>query len=415
MKKSHSIRGCILMILAIALLVSISFSCDGGSGSGSGSSDSGFGGCDYGADSGSDGGATATYAVRMAESIINRRPSSYGTWNYETATVLRGFEELYKASNDARFYNYLKDTVDRAIDPDGSISSYNISAYNLDQIKEGSPALYLYQVTGDDRYRIAVDTLNRQLAQQPTTGEGGYWHKKKYPYQMWLDGLYMAEPFNAQYGAVFNQPEHFEDVVLQLTLMEKHARDSITGLLYHGWDESGNADWSNAQGTSPIFWGRALGWYAMALVDVLDFIPEQNSAQRSTVVAILKRLATALSKVQEPGVGVWWQVIDSAGKNDNWREASSTAMFVYALAKGVRKGYLDESFSVVARKGWDGILNTFITEDRDGNLNLTGTCEGTGVGGSYEFYTGRRALTNDPKGLGPFLLAAVEIEFSSEQ
>lgn len=344
---------------------------------------------------------------------MDRNPSTYGSWNYETATVLRGLEELYKASDDVRFYNYLKATVDRSITSSGVINPYSMSEYNLDQIKEGSLALYLYEMTGDDRYRTAANTLNRQLAQQPTTREGGYWHKNKYPYQMWLDGLYMAEPFNAQYGAMFNQPDHFEDVVLQLTLIETHVRDANTGLLFHAWDESGNANWADSQGVSPIFWGRAIGWYAMALVDVLDFIPDQNSAQRYEVTAILNRLATAISNVQEPDTGVWWQVIDRANASGNWRESSCTAMFVYTLAKGVRKGYLDDRFLTVAQKGWDGILNTFVTEDRYGNLSLTSTCEGTGVGSSYSYYTGRRALTNDPKGLGPFVLAGVEMEFSA--
>lgn len=358
-----------------------------------------------------DANPSETYAVRMAESIMNRSPSGYGSWNYETATVLRGFEELYKASGDERFYNYVKATVDRSVNSNGSISPYAMHEYNLDQIKEGSLVLYLYDITGDEQYRIAADTLNKQLEQQPTTSEGGYWHKNKYPGQMWLDGLYMAEPFNAQYGAMFNQPEHFDDAVLQLTVIEKHARDSSTGLLYHGWDESGNAAWANSQGTSPIFWARALGWYAMALVDVLDFLPEQNSEQRSILIAILNRLAVAVEDVQEPESGVWWQVIDRAGANGNWRESSASAMFVYALAKGVRKGYLDDRFSEVAQRGWDGILKTFVTQDRNGDLSLNRTCEGTGVGSSYNFYIGRRALINDPKGLGPFLLAAVEMEF----
>lgn len=408
MQKRTSGKWTIFVVLAVVLSFTGFYGCDAGSSSGG----SGSGGCGSNSSGGSSGSdTTVTYAVRMAESIMNRNPSAYGSWNYETATVLRGFEHLYKASDDVRFYEYIKDTVDLAIRSDGAINSYNMSEYNLDQIKEGSLALYLYAVTGDDHYRIAADTLNKQLAQQPTTSEGGYWHKNKYSNQMWLDGLYMAQPFNAQYGAMFDQPEHFKDVVLQLRLMESHARDSITGLLYHGWDESGKADWSGTQGTSPIFWSRALGWYAMALVDVLDFLPDQNSEQRSTVIAILNRLATAISKVQEANTGVWWQVIDRAGADGNWQESSSTAMFVYALAKGVRKGYLDASFSAVARKGWDGLLNTFITEDKNSYLNLTGTCEGTGVGSSYDFYIGRRERTNDPKGLGPFLLASVEIEY----
>jgi len=356
---------------------------------------------------------TDTYAIRMAESIMNRNSGVYGSWNYETATVLRGFEELYRVTGDDRFYNYIKSTVDNVVSSSGSINRYSMSEYNLDQVKEGSTVLYLYSVTGDQRYRSAAQTLMQQLNNQPRTNDGGNWHKNKYPNQMWLDGLYMAQPFNANYGFVFNQSANFDDVVLQLTLMEDHARDSNSGLLYHGWDESRSASWANpSTGTSPVFWARSLGWYAMALVDVLDFIPKQNIAQRDTILAILNRLVPAVADVQDQASGVWWQVPDKGGQSGNWLESSSTAMFVYAIFKAVRNNYIDASYLSVAENGWNGLLNEFVTTSGS-NLNLTDTCEGTGVGGSYSFYIGRAKKTNDPKGLGPFLLAAVEVELSN--
>lgn len=194
--------------------------------------------------------------------------------------------------------------------------------------------------------------------------------------------------------------------------MEDHARDSNSGLLYHGWDESRNASWANpSTGTSPEFWARSLGWYMMALVDVLDFIPQENTAQRDTILAILNRLVSAVSDVQDQVSGVWWQVPDKGGQSGNWQESSSTAMFVYAIAKAVRHNYIDPGYLSTVEKGWNGLINEFVTTSGS-NLNLIDTCEGTGVGGSYSFYIGRAKKTNDPKGLGPFLMAAVEVELS---
>jgi unsaturated rhamnogalacturonyl hydrolase len=355
---------------------------------------------------------SSSYGIRMAESVMLRHPNSYGSWHYETGTVLRGFEMLYKATGDKRYFNYIKSTVDSAISADGSIATYDMLEYNLDLIKEGSLALYLYAKTGDSRYAVAAKTLMTQLKQQPRTSDGGNWHKLKYPTQMWLDGLYMAQPFNVQYGVMFNAPENLKDAVLQFTLMEHHARDRITGLLYHGWDESGVSSWADpVTGTSPEFWGRSLGWYAMALVDVLDFIPRKNYRQRAKVLAILKRLAVAITSVQDSTSNVWWQVINKAGQSGNWQESSVTAMVVYSLAKAIRLGYLKKKkYLAVVKSAWAGLVSEFITENSDGTINLIETCEATGVGPSYDFYIGRRRMVNDPKGVGPFIMAAVEME-----
>ncbi len=351
-------------------------------------------------------------AVRMADSIMERRPNGWGDWDYQTGTVLSGFEELYKATGDKRYYEYIKLTVDRVIKNDGTISNYRESEYNIDEIKEGTALLFLYNQTKDARYKTAAQALRQQLTNHPRTKSGGFWHKNKYPNQMWLDGLYMAEPFYAHYGAIFEEPANFDDVVHQLTLMEKVSLDDDTGLLYHGWDESKNQNWANpTTGRSPEFWGRSLGWYVMALVDVLDYIPPEYADQRATIIAILQRRVTALERYQDED-GVWWQITDKTDRIDNWQESSATAMYVYAIAKGVHKGYLDQAHAITAQKGWNGLNTQFVNENPDGTVSLTGTCVGTSVG-SYSYYVRRGRSTNDSKGLGPYLMAGAAISMLS--
>ena len=254
------------------------------------------------------------WSIRMAESIMIRHPNGYGNWDYVSGTVLRGFEELWRRTEDDRYFDYIKKTVDRVVNSDGSIDDYNLSSYNIDEINEGRMLLFLYKETGEEKYRKAAALLRSQLATHPRTSEGGFWHKQRYPHKMWLDGLYMGSPFLSEYGKLFNKPEDFDDVVNQLKLMEKHARDPITGLLYHCWDESRTQEWADSlTGCSPSFWGRAIGWYAMAVVDVLDFLPEEH-AGRDSVIAILQRLTEAVSNFQNDSTGVWWQVVDQGGE-----------------------------------------------------------------------------------------------------
>ena len=340
---------------------------------------------------------------------MKRKPNVYGGWNYETGTVLRGFEDLYEATGDERLLTYLKSTMDSVVSQTGVINGFKESDYNIDEVKQGTTLLYLYEKTGQERYKQAADALRNQLANHPRTSDGGFWHKKKYPWQMWLDGLYMGEPFYAQYSAMFDEPANFDDVFKQLTLMEKHALDPKTGLLYHAWDESGSSSWADdITHQSPIFWGRAMGWYVMALVDVLDFLPAERIEQRQVLIAILQRQITALAAFQDDD-GVWWQVIDRVGDSANWQESSASAMYVYAIAKGLRKGYLGQKYTAILDKGWAGLNRVFIVQNSDGTLTLTKTCEGTGAGSTYSFYTSRRSLDNDNKGLGPYLLAGAEM------
>ena len=280
----------------------------------------------------------------------------------------------------------------------------------------GRMLLLLYRETKAEKYRKAADLLRDQLRKHPRTSEGGFWHKQIYPSQMWLDGLYMAEPFYAEYAAMFHEDAAFDDIAKQFILIERHTRDEKTGLLYHGWDESKKQRWSDpTTGRSPNFWGRAMGWYGMALVDTLDYFPKTHP-KRAELIAILRRLATAVAKYQDKKSGLWYQVVDKPEGKGNYFESSAAAMFVYALAKGVHKKYLPASYMPVAEKAYRAMLNQFVETKPDGLVDYKGTVSVAGLGGnpyrdgSYEYYLSEKVVTNDPKGYGAFVQAAAEME-----
>jgi unsaturated rhamnogalacturonyl hydrolase len=337
-------------------------------------------------------------------------------WTYDQGVVLKGIEGLWLHTGDASWFTYIQHSMDVLITKEGGINTYKPEDYNIDNINCGRILLLLYRVTGEQKYYKAAATLREQLKGQPRTNEGGFWHKKRYPYQMWLDGLYMGEPFYAEYASVFHEPEAFDDIANQFIWMEKHARDAKTGLLYHGWDESKKEQWANkTTGNSPNFWARAMGWYGMALVDVLDYFPV-NHPKRKALEQILGRFAAAVQKVQDPKTGLWWDILDMPGRKGNYEEASASCMFVYALAKGARLHWLPQSYGAVAKKGFDGITKTFMKKDADGLYNLEGTVSVSGLGGdpyrdgSYDYYIKEKVVENDPKGSGAFILAANEME-----
>jgi len=358
--------------------------------------------------------------IGMADTAMTRlwaeSPNGTGIppkWVYDYGVILNGMKTLWQTTGDRRYYDFIKRGVDAFVNDDGTIKTYKVDEYNLDQVRMGSAVLMLYRVTGEEKYKKAADLIRSQLRTQPRTNEGGFWHKKIYPYQMWLDGLYMAEPFYAEYSAVFGE-NNWDDIASQFIWMEKHARDEKTGLLYHAWDESRQQRWADKQtGRAPMFWGRAMGWYAMALVDVLDYFPKDHPKRRE-LISILNREMTALGKVQDKQTGLWWLILDAPGKDRNYYEASAACMFVYALEKGVRMGYLPASFLTRARTGWAGIQKEFVQKDSD--VNLLKTIGGAGLGGnpyrdgSYDYYVSEKVVTNDPKGVGAFLIAAVEVE-----
>jgi unsaturated rhamnogalacturonyl hydrolase len=309
----------------------------------------------------------------------------------------------------------MQKSMDHFVDDQGNIRTYKFADYNLDNILCGRILLTLYKVTGQQKYYKAASTLRKQLAEQPRINEGGFWHKKIYPDQMWLDGLYMAEPFYAEWASTFHEDSAFNDIARQFIIIEKHARDAKTGLLYHGYDESKKQAWANkTTGVSPNFWGRAMGWYGMALVDALPYFPKDHP-ERKALINILNNFAKAVIKVQGAKDGLWWDLLNFPNRKGNYKEASASCMFVYTLAKGVRLGYLPASYLAPAKKGYEGIVKKFVTNG-DGQTNLEGTVSVSGLGGhpyrdgSYEYYIKEKVVTNDPKGIGAFLLASDEMQ-----
>jgi unsaturated rhamnogalacturonyl hydrolase len=357
---------------------------------------------------------TKPLSEQAAATAMSLNPPS--KWTYDHGLVLKGIERVYTTTNNKQYLDFIQHSIDHFVSDDGSIRTYSINEYNLDHILPGRNLLFLYKTTGQEKYRKAAALLREQLKTHPRTSEGGFWHKKIYPSQMWLDGLYMGEPFYAEYAATFHEDAAFDDIAKQFILMERHSRDDKTGLLYHGWDESKQQRWANpSTGRSPNFWGRAMGWYAMALVDVLDYFPQKHP-QRAELIAILNRVARAIAKYQDARSGLWYQVLDKGGAQGNYLESSAACMFVYALAKGVRNGYLPASYKKTADDGYRGIQREFVKYDANGRFNLAGTVSVAGLGGnpyrdgSYEYYLSEKVVTNDPKGIGAFLLAATELE-----
>jgi unsaturated rhamnogalacturonyl hydrolase len=340
-------------------------------------------------------------------------------WTYDQGVVLEGFAGLWKNTGDAQYFRYIQTGMDHYVDKQGNIATYKQDDYNIDNVKNGRSLLLLYKVTNDEKYHLAANKLRDQLRSHPRTNDGGFWHKKRYPYQMWLDGLYMAEPFYAEYAALFHEDSAFNDITRQFVLMEKHSLDAKTGLLYHGWDESKQQRWADkTTGRSPNFWGRAMGWYGMALVDALEYYPEHHPG-RDSLIKILNHFAVAVQKYQDPASGCWYQVLDKAKEKGNYLEASASSMFVYALAKGVRLGYLPATYLPVAQKGYKGILKQFIRPAAEGGVNLEGTVSVAGLGGdpyrdgSYAYYLSEKVVQNDPKGVGAYMQAANEIDMAA--
>ena len=360
-------------------------------------------------------------AVKMADSEIKQFPEPWTVdfnpqpvWNYTQGLIAYSMIKVWKANGNETYYNYAKTYADKFIDQDGVISQYKLEDYNIDAVNSGKFLFDLYEKTKDERYLKAINQLRDQLKTHPRTSEGGFWHKKRYPSQMWLDGLYMGAPFYAQYAVHFNQPDLLDDVVKQFVLIHKYTYNPQTGLNYHGWDESKEQKWADPKtGCSPNYWGRAEGWYAMALVDVLDYLPQDYSG-RVQILEILNQVVAGIKKYQDPKTGLWYQVLDQGNREGNYLEATGSSMFAYALLKATRKGYISNDYKAVALKAYSGILENLIKNNNDGTISLTKCCSVAGLGGnpyrdgSYEYYIKEPVRDNDPKGVGPFILASLE-------
>jgi len=355
------------------------------------------------------------------DSAVYQDEAKSRNWNYEQGVLFESLLRLWKQTRDTAFFEYVQRNLDYYIKEGGTIATYEMNDFSLDNISEGRPALRLFELSGKMKYRLAADTLRKQLALQPRTGDGGFWHKKIYPFQMWLDGIFMAEPFFAYYAAVANEPEDFDEIARQILLMDRHTRDTATGLLYHGWDEKRAQAWADkTTGCSPTFWSRSMGWYVMGILDVLDWFPAGHP-QRPALVAAFRRAVTAVYQYRDPGTKLWFQVIDQPSRHGNFLESSAACMFIYAAAKGANRGYLDDSMRYKAQESFSALTKHFITTDDRGFLSLHEVCQGAGLGGvpyrdgSFEYYVNEPRRTNDFKGIGPFIFAALELEQGPQQ
>jgi len=341
-------------------------------------------------------------------------------WNYTPGLEMKAFLDVYERYGDKKILDYVDQWYDEIIDSTGAIYKYKKSNFSTDHICAGKTLFRLYDLTGKEKYRKTMDILRDQLRDQPRTTEGGFWHKQVYPHQMWLDGLYMAQPFYAEYVSRYEPVENraacYKDIMNHFIVVAKHTYDPKTKLYRHAWDESKGMFWADkTTGQSQHAWGRALGWYCMAIVDVLPFIPE-NTPGRKSVIKILRKIYKVLPKYADPKSGMWYQVLDQPGREGNYTEATCSAMFTYALLKGVRLGYLPQKYDRYAHETYDKFLKEFVREEPNGNLELIRCCAVAGLGGSnnrsgdYNYYINEKIVDNDPKGIGPLIWASLEIE-----
>lgn len=367
------------------------------------------------------------WSERMLLSEMHRFPEAWmldfsktPKWTYPTAIVLDGAEKLHAKTGKKEYYNYINQFGEKLIQEDGTIITYDLDKYNIDMLNSGNVLLYLYEKEKKEKYLKALQTLRLQIDGQPRTKEGSFWHKKIYPYQVWLDGLYMGMPFYTHYTHDFvkgaDAAKAYDDILLQFDSVQEHLLDKKTGLLYHAWDESKKEAWADKEtGLSQNFWGRAMGWYGMAMVDVLDYLPKDHPG-RPKLISYIKSYTDAIIKVQDKNNGLWYQVLNKAGEKGNYTEATASSMFVYTIIKSVNNGYLPKSYKTYAKKGYDGIIKNLITVDENGVVNLNKCCAVAGLGGkpyrdgSYEYYINEEIRSNDAKGTGPFILASLEFE-----
>lgn len=336
------------------------------------------------------------------------------SWNYVDGCMIKAIIELYYITEKKEYLTFADSFIDYFVQEDGSIRHYDPEEYNLDHVNAGKTLFDLHHLTKKDKYRRAIDTVYGQLQKQPRTSTGNFWHKMIYPDQVWLDGLYMAQPFYMLYELTFNESRNCQDSFQQFLTVYDKMRDPKNGLYYHAYDDSKKAFWCDkVTGLSDNFWLRALGWYAMALIDTIEIMPASLAAEKAELSRIYRELIDAMLPYQDEETGMWYQVVNRGGIKPNYLETSGSAIFAYAIMKSVRLGLLEESYFTYGKKAFDGICANRLSEE-DGELQLTGICLVAGLGnvemreGTFEYYMREPIVKNDAKGVAPLILAYVE-------
>ena len=346
------------------------------------------------------------------ESIRQGKPAS---WNYIDGCMLTALLALRDITGDTRYSDFVEGFVDSFIGEDGSIRGYEPEKHSLDDINEGRVLFPLYRATGREKYRLAARNLRERLAEQPRTEEGNFWHKAIYPNQVWLDGLYMAQVFYALYERELGTGD-YTDTVSQIETVRKRMYDPEKRLYYHGYDPSRKAFWASREtGCSAGFWLRSIGWFAVALADLMEIIPAERGGDR--LAEIFRELMEGVSAYADPDTGMFWQVVDQGGREGNYLETSGSSMLSYAMLKGARLGVLEKEYAAKGEKTFHGIVNRYLSF-REGEMQLGGICLVAGLGpennrrrdGSYEYYISEPVVENDAKGVAPFALCYTEIK-----
>jgi unsaturated rhamnogalacturonyl hydrolase len=346
------------------------------------------------------------------ESIKHGKPAH---WNYIDGCMITSLIELYQVKKDQRYLDFSKNFIDYFINIDGSIKGYNILNYNVDDICEGRVLFDLLNLTGDQKYFKAIEFIHGHVKTQPRTKAGNFWHKLIYPNQVWLDGLFMAQPFYTRYETTFNHKLNYDDIIHQFELVRMNMFDEQKKLYVHGYDAEKTIFWADpVTGKSKNFWLRAMGWYVVAIVDVMSYM--QDERVNSFFKPLLQEVIDGLLQYQDQTTKLFYQVVDMKEKPGNYVEASGSALISYAILKGTRLGALAPDYRSKGIEIFNGIIQTYLTL-KEGNLNLGGICLVAGLGpennkrrdGSYEYYISEPIVENDAKGVGPLIMAYTEV------
>lgn len=350
--------------------------------------------------------------------IENIRKGKEPAWNYIDGCMMTSLYTIYRLTGNRKYLDFIDNFVDYYVFDDGTIRGYEMSTYNVDNVNEGRVLFDLYRETGKPKYKRAINLLYSQLQSQPRTEGGNFWHKKIYPNQVWLDGLYMAQVFYTRYETTYNRGRNYGDIVKQFRNVWLNMYDNDKKLYYHGWDTSKQAFWADPEtGLSKSFWLRSIGWYTVGLVDAISYFDLSRPNLKTELITIFRKTIEGLEQYIDPEKHMFWQVVDQMGREGNYVETSGSAMIAYAMMKGARLGFVDRRFAAVGEKIFNGICREYLTET-DGELNLGGICLMAGLGpennpardGTYEYYISEPVVENDAKGTGPFVMAYTEIK-----
>ncbi len=351
---------------------------------------------------------------RTVWNVEKLRDGVPANWNYVDGCMMNALLSMARITGESRYFRFVDSFIDSFVLEDGSIRGYKMDAHTLDDVNEGRVLFELYEKTGKEKYKKAADFLKQRLEEQPRTWEGSFWHKQIYPNQVWLDGVYMAQPFAALYEKYFGSQD-YSDIVRQVETVHARMRDEKTGLYFHGYDASKTAFWCDKEtGLSQCFWLRAIGWFSVALADLVEILP--NGSERDKIAVVFAQLMADMAPFAAPDTGMYYQVVDQAGREGNYQESSGSSMIAYAMLKGARLGVLEGKFAALGKKTFDGLVDTCL-EFADGQLCLSNICLVAGLGpetnrrrdGTYAYYLSEPVVKNDAKGVAPFLMCYTEI------